>query len=1273
MRYSFGDYMLDTQRRELHHAGVPITLRRQVFQVLVYLLAHRDRVVPKQELLEHLWPGQFVGEAALTSCIQGLRRALGERGRTPRFLRTLHGQGYRFVGAVEVGEHTPADDAPQTLPRRADQGRHVASPDTQHFPSPLMAEGSGRGERSAPLPPHPILPPPGGKGPVPTLVSPRHAGEWATWQAAGPSSVPPAPLADLGSPPWELLDGEHKQVTVLCGALAEAPTLAARLGPEAMYHLMHDVLALAQDTVQRYEGSLTQVSGDGFLALFGAPVAQEDHARRAVLAALDLRQRLCVPNAIRGQPHGVEVRLGLHTGPVVVGPLAYEPQRPYTAAGETLSLAIRLRQRATPDTLLVSAATYALVQDEVQGEVGEALLLDGPSTPVPTYAIHGLLRRRAGVPRCGARPLSRFAGRTQELALLHERLAQALGGQGQVIGIAGEPGLGKSRLLAEFVHRLRGRPVTYCEGHCLAYGRATPYLPVRDLLRRLWDLPDAAPATATTATVRQHLCEAGVTSEEEVLLLLQLLDVPVDLAPVAALDPQERQARAFALLSHVIRQTSRRQPLLLAVENLHWIDPTSEEWLASLVERLGDMPVLLMATYRPGYQPSWLRHSAATQMALPQLSPRDSLVVLQSVPQGAQLPVPVQEAIAAKAAGNPFFVEELTWAVVEHGDHAGTVPVPDTIEAVLAARIDRLPPEEKRLLQTAAVIGTEVPVPLLQRLAGLPENMLQQGLAHLQGREFLYETHLFPDQVFTFKHALTREVAYGSLLHERRRALHIKIVDALEALYPDRLGEYAEHLAYHALQGEVWDKALSYCRQAGEKARHRGAVREAVTYYEQALDALGHLPEHPDTGVLALDLHRRFGGLLSLVGAHQRSLALLGEAAARARELDDRAQLGGVLARMVTVRMIFGDVEGALAAGQEAMELAARLGDPALHVHASYHLGQTYAGIGDYGRAAVLLRGNVAALARSTPGEMRLWCIKSQARLAEVLGILGEFAEGRRHGEEALRLAMMDEPWQRDAPIYARARLGCLYLAQGDLEAAIRVFEEGRALCRATGQKASLAAIVGGLGEAYAHTGRLAEGLALLEEVRRDDLRTGAVGGGSVTHLRQLSAVYLLAGRCDEAWQHACQALDLARAQKLCGHEAQALCQLGAVRAQASPPDVLQAEARYREALTLAEALGMRPLQAHCLRGLGTLYAQTGRPEQARAELATAIELYRAMTMTFWLPQAEAALAAVEGIDHIGSPLPASGGGVSAELPTESHCGSGPRLTAQASGRNSSF
>ena len=385
---------------ELHRAGAPIKLRRKVFQVLAYLLAHRDRVVPKQELLEHLWPDQFVGDETLKSCIKTLRKALGERGRTPRFVRTLHGQGYRFVAAVEVREHLPGG-------RRAARPRPAA------------------GEREPPARPR------------------------------GHHLPCAAPLADLGSPPWQALDGEHKQVTVLCGALAEAPTLAARLGPEAMYHLMHDVLALAQDTVQRYEGTLLQVSGEGFLALFGAPVAQEDHARRAVLAALELRQRLRVPRgapgaaARRGGPPGAAHRAGGGRAPGARPAAALHRGGRHPPPGDAAPAAGRARHPPRQRRHLCAGAGRG---------AGRGVRRPSRSTrrptPVPVYVVHGLLRRRAGVPRRGARPLSRFVGRTRELALLHERLAQAAGGQGQVIGIAGEPGLGKSRLLAEFAHSL---------------------------------------------------------------------------------------------------------------------------------------------------------------------------------------------------------------------------------------------------------------------------------------------------------------------------------------------------------------------------------------------------------------------------------------------------------------------------------------------------------------------------------------------------------------------------------------------------------------------------------------------------------------------------------------------------------------------------------------------------------------------------------------------------------------------------------------------------
>ena len=425
--------------------------------------------------------------------------------------------------------------------------------------------------------------------------------------------------------------------------------------------------------------------------------------------------------------------------------------------------------------------------------------------------------------------------------------------------------------------------------------------------------------------------------------------------------------------------------------------------------------------------------------------------------------VPLKQLLIARTEGNPFFLEESVRALVETGVLGGdrgayrldTAPqslqMPATVQAVLAARIDRLPPEEKRLLQTAAVIGNEVPLPLLQTIAELPEEALHRGLAHLQAAEFLYETRLFPEQEYTFKHALTHEVAYGSLLLERRRVLHARIVEALEVLAPERVAEQVERLAHHALRGEVWDKAVTYCQQAGARAYDRAAFREAVASFEQALQALAHLPEDGDTRVLAIELRLALGGALPALGEHGRCLALLGEAEALARALDDRARLGRVLAGMARVLRMTGDHDGAIAAGRQALELAAALGERALQVQASHRLGQAYYAIGDFGRAAELLRRNVEAADRESGTPSTDLLIQSQAWLARTLSALGAFAEGRRHGEEALRLATLEG--RGDTPIIAHGCLGLLYLAQGDLEHAIRVLEQGLALCRASGNR----------------------------------------------------------------------------------------------------------------------------------------------------------------------------------------------------------------------------
>jgi tetratricopeptide (TPR) repeat protein len=425
----------------------------------------------------------------------------------------------------------------------------------------------------------------------------------------------------------------------------------------------------------------------------------------------------------------------------------------------------------------------------------------------------------------------------------------------------------------------------------------------------------------------------------------------------------------------------------------------------------------------------------------------------------------------------------------------------------------------------------------------------------------------------------------------------------------------------------VWGKAVTCCQQAGARAWDRAAFREAVAYFEQALQALDHLREPGNTRVLAIELRLALDRPLNHLGEYGRRLALLGEAEALARALDDRARLGRVLARMAQVLRQTGDPNGAMAAGQQARELAAELGESALQAQASYYLGQAYFAIGDFGRSADLLRWSVAAVNPESGRFSTDVRIQSQAWLAWALSALGAFTEGRQNGEEALRLATL--AGRGNAPVSAHGCLGLLYLAQGDLDHAIRVFDQGLALCRASGNRDWVRPIVAGLGYASALAGRLGEGRALLEEGISESTRTGGLHG-QAHRVAWLSEVCRLTGRGEEAWQHARQALDLARQHKEHGDEAVALHQLGVVQAHADPPDTAQAEAHYQQALALAEELGMRPLVAHCHRGLGTLYSQSGQLEQARTELSTAIEMYRDMEMTFWLPQAEMALTQAE-------------------------------------------
>jgi class 3 adenylate cyclase/tetratricopeptide (TPR) repeat protein len=759
---------------------------------------------------------------------------------------------------------------------------------------------------------------------------------------ASPSSYTPKHLADKILSSRSALEGERKQVTVLFADMVGFTALARGLDPEVVHEVMDQCFALLTTEVHRFEGTINQYTGDGVMALFGAPIAHEDSPRRAVHAALGMQRAMQDLGRELQAQRGwrLQMRLGLHTGLVVVGKIGDDLRMDYTAVGDTTNLAARLQQLAEPGTVVISEATHKLVAGYFETQdLGEHAVKGHPE-PIRAYAVLRTRGRRTRLGVAAERGLTPRVGRDRELTTLLDLFQQAKAGHGQAVSITGEACIGKSRLVLECRRALAaaGEPVTWLEGQCLAFGQAMPFLPVIDQLRANFGLEEADGEPEILARVEDSMRRMGAL-EAHIPAIRYLLAVDPGDAALSAMEPAARRKQLVDAVLALALRGAQLRPLVLVYKDLHWIDTSTEALLGTLLDAIVGVPLLLLLTYRVGYIPPFGSRSFHTTLTLQSLSEADTVTMASRTLGTEHFPEALTAVLVAKAEGVPLFVEEVVKTLLDVGvlrrdngryrvvQGLAEARVPDTIQDIIMARLDRLGEAGKRTVQLASVIGRQFLGRLLERIADLP-GPLEGLLTELQALEIIYRQGLLPEPAYVFKHAMIQDVAYNSLLLRQRRAVHRAVGAALEELYPERLAEHYEELAHHFTQGEERAKAMAYSTLAGARAAEAFANAEARAQYARALQAAAQVTPSVEPGVMAR-LYAKHGAVLTVLGEYEEAVAAYHRALDLIRQTADRQG---------EIDILIGLSEGyrrdhreapAIAAIEQALALARELGDQA--------------------------------------------------------------------------------------------------------------------------------------------------------------------------------------------------------------------------------------------------------------------------------------------------------------------------------------------------------
>ena len=992
-----------------------------------------------------------------------------------------------------------------------------------------------------------------------------------------PSASPPAPLpapvsaptAPLAAEPVSALDeGVRKHVTVLFCDVRGSTALIESLDPEAAMLQLDPPIELMCQAIAKAGGTVNRIEGDGVMALFGAPMAWADHAVRACLAARDILDRIAQGNG------KIAVRVGVASGEVVIRPTGRDASD-WDAVGIAPHMARRMEQLAKPGTALIAATTARLVRGFTELAALGPVEVKGAPEPVEVYELLSAMARPSWEVRAAAQRLNRFVGRESELAQLMAAATRASFGRGRVVTVVGDAGVGKSRLMHEFLRALPSGSWHVLRVAAVSYAANAPYHLAAEALRA-WigvDSADERPEIARKLAQVIALLGEGL----DPVPLRALLDLPVEDAEWPTLELPVRRARMLAALRLAVLREAAIQPLVLMVEDLHWADQASLEMLEAIVDGLGAARLLVVATTRPpsdraaASELRWSSRSYSSELRLNPLSPEDADALLGELLGHDAALAGLRSEIVERSEGTPLFLEEIARSLAERGvietvrprpRHAiAGVEIPASIQAVLAERFDRLPPERRRLLQLASVIGKDIPLELLRRMSDLPEARLAEELAELQAAEFVYELHLPSGLEYTFKHALTQTVAYEGMLRRHRRDLHARAFAVMEELYADRLDESLARLAEHAFKGEVWEQAYTYSLRAGRRASGSWAWREAVFLLEQALEVLSHLPVSPQTIERGIEVRFDLRVALGPLGDFQQIRQRLVEARDLAVEAGSDLKLAQVDTSRCISLSLLGGLDEAVEAGRQALAAATRFDDPASRLNAIFALGQAYWYRGDIAEGErvlleglPLVRGPLRLQRTGTTGTasvLHLVC------LSKTYALGGDAEGAAAFAAEAIEVA--DQTRRPYDLAYARVAEGFHHFMRDDHDAAVAAFETGLGFCRGAGIALLVSSIARYLGRSYVVVGRADDARALLDEA-----------------LEQSSAHGLIAFR---TW-----------------------CEAG--RAHSHLPDVDTSVAKFTETMHLARRHGYRPVEAHAMHMLGVVGPRDGAVAWLRQSLA---------------------------------------------------------------------